>query len=89
MTNLTALIRTARANREARALETYTRTDGKVLVKGESASGYAAADGVEVRVIPVQPRGMSSKWSHRADVYMGGKRLKTEEVAAILKAEAA
>jgi hypothetical protein len=56
---------------------------------GVMAGGYAKEANVEVRIVPVQPRGMSNKWSHRADVYMNGKRLKTAEVAEILKAEAA
>jgi len=87
MTNLTNLIRTARANRAAKSLETWTRSDGKVMQNGVLASGYASEGNVSVSVIPVQPRGTSSKWSERADVYMDGKRLKTAEVAAILKME--
>lgn len=78
MTNLTNLIRTARDNRAA-----------AVKAKGHPLAGGSASEGtVSVYVIPVQPRGMSSKWGERADVYMDGKRMKTAEVKAILKAEA-
>ena len=78
MTNLTALIRTARANRAAACA-----AKASVLASGSSSEGNVC-----VSVIPVQPRGMSSKWSERADVYMDGKRVKTAEVKAMLKAEA-
>jgi hypothetical protein len=79
MTNLTALIRTARAARAA-----------AMAAKGNPLVGGSASEGnVSVYVIPVQPRRMSSKWGERADVYMDGKRMKTAEVKEILKAEAA
>ena len=79
MTNLTNLIRTARANRAAHMAE------GKSIL----VSGSASEGGVSVHVIPVQPRGMSSRWSERADVYIDGKRVKTADVKAMLKAEGA
>ena len=50
--------------------------------------GWATEGNVHVSVIPVQPRGMSSKWSERADVYIDSKRVKTADVKAMLKAEA-
>lgn len=89
MINLTALIAKARAAKAAHALETFTRSDGKVIQHGTGASGHAVEGNVAVYVIPVQPRGMSSRWTERAIVYVDGKVMKTAEVKAALKAEAA
>lgn len=78
MTKLSQLIAAARADRAAKMA-----AERNVLVHGSAADGN-----VRVFVIPVQPRGLSSKWGERADVYLDGKRIKTAEVAAMLKAEA-
>lgn len=79
MPNLTNLIRTARADYQA----------GCAARGNPLGYGFASEGDIKVHVIPVQPRGMSSKWSSRADVYVGGKRLKTAEVHQMLKAEGA
>jgi hypothetical protein len=81
MTSLTNLIRTAKA---------------EALVKAQAKGanipcGHALTEGdITVRIVPVQPRG-HKPWSHkciRADVYINDSKIKTAEVAAILKSEA-
>ena len=82
MTNLTALINTARtANLAETAARNSAFPKGSVLTEGN----------ITVRIVPVQPRGMNS-WKPsciRADVYINGERVKTEDLKAMLKAEAA
>ncbi len=81
MTNLTALIRTARA---ANIADCAARNSS-------NPRGASASEGsVTVRMVPVQPRVRNWRPEDvRADVYMDGKRIKAAEVKAILKAEAA